>query len=124
MKRCPQCSREYDASMRFCLDDGSELLYGPASDEPATAIQPPAEQTAEPLSYGKSTVMDTAVLSEQALPEYSRRSTSSAEYLVTEVGKHRRTVLMVAAAALAAMVGLGYFYYRSSTSGSSSPIAS
>jgi hypothetical protein len=41
MKRCPQCSREYDRSMMFCLDDGAELLYGPASagsDEPATAI--------------------------------------------------------------------------------------
>ena len=39
MKKCPQCGREYDVSMSFCLDDGSELLYGPASaDEPATAI--------------------------------------------------------------------------------------
>jgi adenylate cyclase len=31
MKRCPQCGREYDSSMMFCLDDGTELLYGPAS---------------------------------------------------------------------------------------------
>lgn len=39
MKRCPQCGREYDSSMMFCLDDGVELLYGPAAvDEPATAI--------------------------------------------------------------------------------------
>jgi TolB-like protein/Flp pilus assembly protein TadD len=38
MKKCPQCGREYDLSMMFCLDDGAELLYGPASDEPATAI--------------------------------------------------------------------------------------
>src|SRR5678815_495583 len=39
MKRCPECGREYDLSMSFCLDDGAELLYGPASmDEPATAI--------------------------------------------------------------------------------------
>ena len=38
MKKCPQCGREYDSSMMFCLDDGAELLYGPASDEPATAI--------------------------------------------------------------------------------------
>ena len=41
MKRCPECRREYDASMSFCLDDGAELLYGPASPtdgEPATAI--------------------------------------------------------------------------------------
>src|SRR5215203_2206955 len=54
MKRCPECGREYDNSMMFCLDDGAELLYGPAApllpeegwpkagvegvDEPATAI--------------------------------------------------------------------------------------
>jgi serine/threonine-protein kinase len=39
MKRCPQCGREYDISMSFCLDDGAELLYGPAEAmEPATAI--------------------------------------------------------------------------------------
>lgn len=39
MKRCPECGRDYnDDSMSFCLDDGSELLFGPASDEPATAI--------------------------------------------------------------------------------------
>jgi adenylate cyclase len=39
MKKCPQCGREYDTSMMFCLDDGAELLYGPAStEEPATAI--------------------------------------------------------------------------------------
>ena len=40
MKRCPQCGRDYnDDSLSFCLDDGSELLFGPSSaDEPATAI--------------------------------------------------------------------------------------
>jgi len=44
MKKCPQCGREYDNTMSFCLDDGSELLYGPASmDEPATAILPAAD---------------------------------------------------------------------------------
>ena len=39
MKRCPECGREYDDWMMFCLDDGAELLYGPAArSEPATAI--------------------------------------------------------------------------------------
>jgi TolB-like protein/Tfp pilus assembly protein PilF len=39
MKKCPQCGREYDNSMGFCLDDGAELLYGPGlGEEPATAI--------------------------------------------------------------------------------------
>ena len=35
MKRCPDCGREYDNSMRFCLDDGAELLYGPALSGPS-----------------------------------------------------------------------------------------
>lgn len=41
MKRCPQCGREYDNTMMFCLDDGAELLYGPAStDEFKTVMLP------------------------------------------------------------------------------------
>src|SRR4051794_7767220 len=36
MKKCPQCGREYDLSMSFCLDDGTELLYGPASEPPSS----------------------------------------------------------------------------------------
>jgi TolB-like protein/Flp pilus assembly protein TadD len=39
MKRCPECGREYDNTMMFCLDDGAELLYGPASaDELPTKL--------------------------------------------------------------------------------------
>jgi TolB-like protein/Flp pilus assembly protein TadD len=53
MKFCPECRREYDNTMMFCLDDGAELLYGPAmsvsrvapgigrTDEEATAIFSP-----------------------------------------------------------------------------------
>jgi len=40
MKRCPECGREYDLTMSYCLDDGSELLYGPASGDPATEVFP------------------------------------------------------------------------------------
>lgn len=40
MKRCPECRRDYyDETLLYCLDDGNALLEGPASDEPATAIQ-------------------------------------------------------------------------------------
>jgi len=47
MKKCPECGRGYnDDSLSYCLDDGSELLFGPAStDEPATAI---LHETAQP----------------------------------------------------------------------------
>ena len=44
MKRCPECGRDYnDDSLNFCLDDGSELLFGPTtgsdfSDANATTV--------------------------------------------------------------------------------------
>ena len=51
MKRCPECGREYDNTMTFCLDDGSELLYGPASiDGPGLAFssaEPPTAHFSE-----------------------------------------------------------------------------
>jgi len=59
MKRCPECGREYDNSMKFCLDDGTELLYGPASDEPATAI---LSSFRVPPSGGSSAESRTQVL--------------------------------------------------------------
>ncbi len=43
MKRCPECRRDYsDDSLSFCLDDGSQLVDGPATDASATAILPRA----------------------------------------------------------------------------------
>ena len=45
MKRCPECRRDYfDDSLLYCLDDGTALLEGPASDvhssESPTAVLP------------------------------------------------------------------------------------
>jgi eukaryotic-like serine/threonine-protein kinase len=57
MKRCPECGREYDLSMSFCLDDGAELLYGPASMEESATIDLP-----------NSDEVRTAILSGQSLP--------------------------------------------------------
>ena len=35
MKRCPECRRDYiDNTLLYCLDDGTELLYGPAVSVP------------------------------------------------------------------------------------------
>ena len=61
MKRCPECSREYDNTMMFCLDDGAELLYGPASQEPATAIlsEPGAVATGFPAGESATRVFHT-----------------------------------------------------------------
>jgi hypothetical protein len=48
MKRCPKCRRDYsDESLRYCLDDGAELLEGSGSnDEAATAILTARHETA------------------------------------------------------------------------------
>lgn len=45
MKRCPGCSRVYDdVGLRFCLDDGTELVNKvPDEGPPATAVMPSAE---------------------------------------------------------------------------------
>ncbi|MEZ5423299.1 MAG: tetratricopeptide repeat protein [Pyrinomonadaceae bacterium] len=59
MKRCPKCRRDYnDDSLSFCLDDGSELLFGPASmDEPQTAILPDGAASGEP----RTQILDPSV---------------------------------------------------------------
>ena len=54
MKRCPECGREYDNTMMFCLDDGAELLYGPASaDESVTKILPQVRPSSESELLGQ-----------------------------------------------------------------------
>jgi len=55
MKRCPDCNRDYnDDSLSFCLDDGAELLFGAATDEPATAILSEPRAIGAGLSDGES----------------------------------------------------------------------
>ena len=50
MKRCPSCQRTYtDASLNFCLEDGSPLINEAAPPEPnATARYSPARDTSDP----------------------------------------------------------------------------
>lgn len=39
MRRCPECSRVYeDAGLKFCLDDGTELVTTAESEAPTTAV--------------------------------------------------------------------------------------
>ncbi len=71
MKKCPLCGREYDNTMMFCLDDGTELLYGPASG--GSRSEPPtgAPAGASPSEVAKSAGgqfgdPQTAILSDRA----------------------------------------------------------
>jgi len=75
MKRCPECRRDYyDESLLYCLDDGNELLEGPASaDEPATAV---LHSTAEPSEAGtrsQVTLTDQTLTLQPNTGNYSRR---------------------------------------------------
>ena len=91
MKRCPECGRNYnDDSLSFCLDDGSELLFGPAN-EPATAIFPGGSLPSEAGTRAQfSTTGQTAILPRRG---FDRR--------------------LVVAGFLVAIVGIGGFFgYR------------
>ncbi|MBC7899792.1 MAG: transglycosylase SLT domain-containing protein [Saprospiraceae bacterium] len=51
MKRCPECKRDYyDDTLLYCLDDGSRLLEGPASDEAVTAIFASTDQNEQEIN--------------------------------------------------------------------------
>ena len=100
MKRCPECGRNYnDDSMSFCLDDGSELLFGPASDEPRTAIlhetAPPNEAATRAQIH---TTEHTAVLPSGIVDPPKAK------------GFDKR--LLLAPVALAIVIAGGFFGYR------------
>ncbi|MFL6468377.1 MAG: tetratricopeptide repeat protein [Pyrinomonadaceae bacterium] len=114
MKRCPQCGRDYnDDSLSFCLDDGSELLFGPSSsDEPATAIlsEPPAS-AGNPFSESATRAQIHTTASEGEGPGS----------LGNSPGKQRtsanRTIkplaILIAAVLVIAAVFFGYRYFSS-----------
>jgi TolB-like protein len=100
MKRCPQCGREYDSSMMFCLDDGVELLFGPASaDEPATEVFYVSESPSEQRTKAQIHTTDRP----------SPASSSS----VNSFGIRPFNKRLLAAPLLVALIAFGgYFGYR------------
>jgi eukaryotic-like serine/threonine-protein kinase len=92
MKRCPECSRDYsDATLSFCLNDGTELLYGLSPDEPATAILHSTADSGEGQTRAQvNTTNETGMLPSESMP----RPASSAEYLVSQVKEHKKGVLL------------------------------
>src|SRR5947209_5056262 len=102
MKRCPQCGREYDVTMSFCLDDGSELLYGPAdvpNDEPRTAILHDTGSPNEAPTRAQIHTTEQAAVSPSGLVEVPKAG-----------GFDKRLIL--APLALAIIVLSGFFSYR------------
>jgi TolB-like protein/Tfp pilus assembly protein PilF len=118
MKKCPQCGREYDNSMMFCLDDGMELLYGPAApDEPATAILPVGDQVGGGADIRGQihTTKKTAVLPGRADAEPQPSLFGEKHSLSPNTAA--KPLLIVAAAAVL-LIGLlfGYRYFATVSS--------
>lgn len=114
MKKCPKCRREYDNTMSFCLDDGAELLYGPAGrsvDEPATAIFSGADASTH---LQAQTTDQTVVFPSQSAEEPE----SSFSGLTARRGLSAHRVakpLIVGVVAVFLLVGgfVGYRYFNS-----------
>ena len=107
MKRCPECGREYDNTMSFCLDDGAELLYGPASaGEPETAILSSPGGVVEP---------PTAVY---------RRNTDTVRTSIFEPSRPFAKPILAATFLLAIIVLGGFFGYRYISNANSKQIES
>ncbi len=113
MKRCPECGRNYnDDSMSFCLDDGSELLFGPASmDEPATAIlHSTAAPGDAPTSSQILTTEQTAIFPRGAEAEPQKSLSRLAEKQSFSANRAAKPLMALIAAVLV-LVG-GFFGYK------------
>lgn len=51
MKKCPGCSRSYDDSQSFCLDDGTALLTEPATHTAETVVMQPKKKSKLPILF-------------------------------------------------------------------------
>ena len=118
MKRCPACGREYDNTMMFCLDDGTELLYGPASasggDEPATAIlHSTAAPGQAPTRAQINTTNETAIL-----------PANTGDMVPKPRGFDKRLLAIPLLLAVIVVAGLyGYKYFGSAGGGTINSIA-
>ncbi len=126
MKRCPECGREYDNTMMFCLDDGAELLYGPAksepgtvatgfsdSGEPATAILHSTAAPGEAPTRGQlHTTERTAILPGGAEAEPQKNLDDATEKLSLSANRAAKPLAALIVAVLVLVGGfIGYRYF-------------
>ena len=107
MKRCPQCGRDYDATMSFCLDDGSELLYGPASaSEDATAIIHSTDVSGDALTRQQIHATDRS-----SMPSFP----SAARPIRRDLRIDKFAIFIGLIAAISGTAFVGYRYFGSAT---------
>ncbi len=124
MKKCPQCGREYDNTMMFCLDDGAELLYGPARSEPE------AVATGFPSDEPQTAILHSTAAPGEAPTRAQIRTTEQTAVLpsgIREPLKNGIDKRLLAAPFLLAIIALGGFfgfrYFTASDSGQINSIA-
>ena len=119
MKRCPACGRDYnDDSLSFCLDDGSELLFGPSSGsstigEPKTAIFPNVVSS-----------NDVATRAYSGVTAETKSENNDGPRLAGTRWRPTRKVAITAAIAAALLAALGFGIYRAYTPGAETQIES
>jgi len=108
MKTCPQCHKEYEDDLRFCLDDGAQLAGSPQSQQPTESFtnEPVARET-EPAIDPPST--DTVFRPGFEPPQVQGKRTSYLMPLVT--GLFGIFILF-----LVGVIGAGWYFLRSDRS--------
>ncbi len=115
MKRCPECGREYDNTMMFCLDDGTELLYGPARSEPgAIATGFPSDEPQTAILHSTAAPGESPTRAQiQVTDQTAIFPAGTGDIAAKARGFDKR--LLFAPFALAVIVLGGFFGYRSIT---------
>ena len=112
MKRCPECRRDYyDDTLSFCLNDGTELVYGLSPDEPATAILHSTAAPGEaPTRAQINTTNETAILPGGMEAEPQKNLGDSSERL--SLSAHRAAKPLAALIVAVLILVGGFFGYK------------
>lgn len=115
MKRCPQCGREYDLSMSFCLDDGSELLYGPAtaslSEPGAVATGFPTDEPQTAIHHSTADPGEAPTLAQIHMTDQTAVLQTDKDAVAPKTGGFDKRLIAAPLLAILIAVG-GYFGYR------------
>ena len=125
MKRCPECRRDYyDDTLLYCLDDGNELLEGPAKseppasaggqfdNEPSTAILPFTVAPGEASTGAQiNTSGQTAILSRGADAEPQENSGKPADRQSLSARRAAKPLAALIVAVLILVGGVFSYWY-------------